>query len=103
MFIYKITNIQNNKSYIGQTINLPEERWKRHQQDALSNRLNTHFAQAIRKYGINSFKLEVIDTAKSNEELTLKESYWIKYYNTIENGYNETAAKEKCGGGPICV
>ena len=98
MYIYKITNIQNNKSYIGQTINLPSERWRRHQQDALSNRLNTHFAQAIRKYGVDSFKLEVIDTAENAQELTAKESYQIKYYDTIKNGYNETAAEEKSGG-----
>lgn len=98
MFIYKITNIQNNKSYIGQTITTPEARWKRHQQDALSNRLNTHFAQAIRKYGVDNFILEVIDTAKTQEELTEKESFWIKHYNSIDNGYNETDAKEKSGG-----
>ena len=98
MFIYKITNKINNKSYIGQTINTPEARWKRHQSDALSNRLNTHFAQAIRKYGVDNFVLEVIDTASTQEELTEKESYWIRYYNSISEGYNETAAKEKSGG-----
>lgn len=98
MFIYKITNNLNNKCYIGQTIHQAEERWKRHQQDALSNRLDTHFARAIRLYGVENFSLEVIDTANSQEELTHKESYWIKYYDSINNGYNETFASEKCGG-----
>lgn len=98
MFIYKITNKLNNKCYIGQTINTPESRWKRHQQDALSNRLHTHFANAIRKYGVENFVLEVIDTAQSQEELTQKESFWIRHYDSIKKGYNETDAAEKSGG-----
>lgn len=98
MVIYKVTNILDGKSYIGQTINTAEARWKRHQQDALSRQLDTHFARAIRKYGVDNFKLEVIDTAECQEELTNKEIFWIKFYNSIEEGYNETTAKEKCGG-----
>ena len=98
MIIYKITNIINNKIYIGQTINTLEERWKRHQNDALSNRLDTHFAKAIRKYGIDNFTAEVIDTAQSQDELTAKETYWIHYYDSIQNGYNETDAEYKSGG-----
>lgn len=98
MFIYKITNIKNNKPYIGQTIYAPIERWKRHCQDAMSNRLDTHFARAIKKYGKENFRLEVIDTAQTQKELTQKESYWIEYYNSINEGYNETSAMEKSGG-----
>jgi hypothetical protein len=30
MIIYKITNTLNNKSYIGQSINSLEDRWKQH-------------------------------------------------------------------------
>lgn len=98
MIIYKITNKINNKCYIGQTINTLEGRWERHKNDALSNRLDTHFARAIRKYGSDNFVTEVIDTATTAEELTQKEKYWIQYYNSIENGYNETDATTKCGG-----
>lgn len=50
MYIYKITNLLNDKIYIGQTITSVEQRWKRHQNDALSGTLDTHFARAIRKY-----------------------------------------------------
>lgn len=98
MYIYKITNILNNKCYIGQTINTIEERWKRHQQDALSGRLDTHFANAIRKYGVENFTLELLDTASSPEELTQKEHDWIIYYNSVLEGYNETDAISKSGG-----
>lgn len=98
MFVYKITNIKNNKVYIGQSIRPIEERWKRHKNDALNNILDTHFARAIRYYGPDNFKLELLDTATSQQELTAKEHYWIAWYNSIENGYNETNAEYKCGG-----
>ena len=98
MIIYKITNTTNGKAYIGQTINSLELRWRRHQADALNHVLDTHFARAIRYYGPSAFATEIIDTATSQEELTQKEYYWIRYYNTVETGYNETDNDLKCGG-----
>ena len=98
MWIYKITNIQNNKIYIGQTIRPVEQRFHRHINDALNNILNTHFARAIRKYGKDNFVVEIIDTAQTQDELNQKERYWIQYYNSVQEGYNETDAISKCGG-----
>ena len=98
MWIYKITNIQNNKVYIGQTIRPIEQRFKRHINDALNNILDTHFARAIRKYGKENFIIEQIDTAQTQDELNQKERYWIQYYNSVNEGYNETDAISKCGG-----
>ena len=51
MWIYKITNIQNNKVYIGQTIRPVQDRFNRHISDALHDIIDTHFARAIKKYG----------------------------------------------------
>lgn len=98
MFIYKITNITNNKIYIGQTIRPVKDRFHRHINDAINNILDTHFARAIRKYSPENFQYEIIDTATTQEELNQKEQYWIHYYNSIKNGYNETDAISKCGG-----
>lgn len=98
MDIYKITNIQNNKVYIGQTIRPIEQRFHRHLNDAINNILDTHFARAIRKYGKDSFIIEEIDTAQTQDELNKKEQYWIKFYNSVEERYNETDAISKCGG-----
>ena len=98
MWIYKITNIQNNKVYIGQTIPPIEQRFKRHLNDALNNILDTHFARAIRKYGKENFIIEQIDEAQTQDELNQKEQYCIRYYNSVEEGYNETDAISKCGG-----
>lgn len=98
MYIYKITNKENGKMYIGQTIRSVEDRWKRHKNDALNNILDTHFARAIRYYGPDAFTVEIIDTATTQQELTAKESYWISWYDSVNNGYNETSAESKCGG-----
>ena len=98
MWIYKITNIQNNKVYIGQTIRPIKDRFHRHINDAMNNVLDTHFARAIRKYGKDNFTIEEIDNANNQDELNEKEQYWIRYYNSIYEGYNETDAISKCGG-----
>lgn len=74
MWIYKITNIQNNKVYIGQSIRPINQRFQRHINDALNNILDTHFARAIRKYGKENFIIEEIDIANTQEELNEKSS-----------------------------
>lgn len=55
-------------------------------------------ARAIRKYGPENFKLELIQSCSSQKDLCEKEQYWIRYYNSILEGYNETDALNKCGG-----
>ena len=94
MYIYKITNDINNKIYIGKTINSVEDRFKRHIQDAMSNRLDTHFARAIREYGPEHFHVTSIDMASNESELDQKEQYWIQYYNSYNDGYNSTLGGE---------
>jgi group I intron endonuclease len=98
MYIYKIVNSINGKCYIGQSIKPIEKRFKRHIDDAMKNKLDTHFARAIRKYGPSCFHLELIEICTNQIELTQREIYWIKYFNSIEDGYNETDASNKCGG-----
>lgn len=95
MIIYKATNLINNKIYIGQTKYSADYRLNKHLSEANyekthNNRAITYFHNAILKYGINNFKIEVIDTANTLEELNKKEIYWIKYYNSTDKdiGYN---------------
>lgn len=100
MWIYKITNIQNNKVYIGQTIRPVQERINRHFNDALNNIIDTHLARAIRKWGKDNFIYEIIDTAETQEELNIKEQKYIRLFQATNDkyGYNETDAINKCGG-----
>lgn len=94
--IYKFTNKINNKSYIGQSINI-EERKKKHISASYypqSNTYNTVFHQAIRKYGIDSFDFKILTICKV-EELDSLEKYYIEKYNSIvPNGYNMTPGGE---------
>lgn len=98
MWVYKIQNDINDKVYVGQTIRPVQQRFHRHVADAMSGRLDTHFARAIRKYGPQHFTCSIIDVAVNQEQLNQKERYWIQYYDSVANGYNETDAISKCGG-----
>ena len=82
--IYKITKKENGKCYIGQS-NDCERRFKEHQTKGESSRIPVDVA--IKKYGKDAFTYEVIEEC-SIEKLNERESYWIRYYNSIEKGYN---------------
>lgn len=89
-YIYKITNIQNLHSYVGQTRIDVEQRWRDHCRVALNPKSPEYdfpLHSAIRKYGKENFKIEIIEECLDCE-LNNKEIYWIKYYNTYYNGYN---------------
>ena len=95
--IYKVTNLINQKVYIGQSDNI-EQRWKRHKTRSINNcgkDYNYAFYRAIRKYGLENFLFEVIEEC-SKDELNQREKYWIKYYNSYLNPdhYNETEGGE---------
>lgn len=93
-YIYKITNLVNNKSYIGQTTNTIEYRWKEHL-NCLNKPecVNRPLYRAIKKYGVQNFSIEEIEKCEENE-LNEKEIYWISFYNTYEAGYNLTIGGE---------
>ena len=95
-YIYKITNLINNKIYIGQTRFEVEARYHRHLYEAKRNVLQYPLYKAIRKYGEQNFKLDIIEQV-DNELLNQQEQYWIKYYDSyIKNnkGYNCTYGGE---------
>lgn len=80
--IYKITNLINNKSYIGQSIDI-EARMKKHRYS------NDDFVihKAIHKYDWNNFTYEILEVC-TPEQLNEREIYWINYYDTQRIGYN---------------
>lgn len=86
MIIYKITNLTNNKMYIGQTTQSLKERMRCHLKDYKNN---LPIDVDLHKLGIENFKIEQIDEAKTKNELDEKEIYYIKLYNTkYPIGYN---------------
>ena len=95
-FIYKITNLVNNKIYIGKTTFTIESRWNRHCYEVYRNRLQYSLYKAMRKYGIENFTIVKIEEVP-DDLLNEREKYWIEYYNSyITNGlgYNETLGGE---------
>lgn len=102
MIIYKITNKINGFIYIGKTSKSLNKRWKEHVYKATKKQENYIFYNAIRKYGACNFTLEIIDFACSNKELSRKEIYWIKFYNSkTPNGYNMTDGGEGIVGNKL--
>lgn len=97
MIIYKVTNIKNGMVYIGQTKRSLKARWNQHCSDA-NSRIHLHKLQKdIKLFGKESFSVEQIDTAETVEEALEKEAFWIKHYNSAEDGYNVSPGGK--GGG----
>lgn len=92
-YIYKITNLINNKIYIGQVYNKTiADRFKRHIKEANSLSKSV-IDRAIYKYGPENFIYCEIDKCNTTKkDLNEKEIYWIKYYNSTNKniGYNLT-------------
>jgi group I intron endonuclease len=102
--IYKITNINNNKYYIGQVGKGKNKtfqiRFKEHISALKNNKhINKHLQLAWNKYGENNFKFEIVEEC-SREQLNDREKYWIKYLNSNNKdyGYNKTPG----GDGTCC-
>ncbi|MGL4424783.1 MAG: GIY-YIG nuclease family protein [Cetobacterium sp.] len=90
IIIYKITNIVNNKVYIGQTVNYTE-RIRHHKQVPFrenSIEKDRPLYKSMRKYGVDKFKFEIIDECFDFEVANKKEIEYIKEHNCcIDNGY----------------
>ena len=91
-YIYLITNNINGKQYIGKTeYNDIQKRWKEHCRDYKKERYNKRpLYDAMNKYGIEHFNIEIIEQVSPFDNLEEREIYWINYYNTYHNGYNAT-------------
>lgn len=89
--IYKITNKINGNAYIGQSVDI-EKRWKSHKKRAYCStgkEFEKTLYRAIRKYGLDNFRFEVLEECSENN-LNELEYYYIQKYDTYQNGYNET-------------
>ncbi len=87
-YIYRITNLINKKSYIGETIQDVEKRWKTHKSLSRLNKGCPALKEAFNKYGIENFKFEVLVICFDEDRLIYEKQY-IKKYNTVApNGYN---------------
>jgi group I intron endonuclease len=89
--IYAITNKENGKQYIGQSIKSAAARFKQHVSEARGNRAGSRCLNAaINKYGFEKFDVQVLtDNINSSDELNQLEAEYIRTLNTlVPNGYN---------------
>ena len=108
--IYKITNITNGKSYIGQTrshrLNKNKYRpfgslgrFNDHISEATNSKKNVckYLNNALIKYGIENFVCELIITCKINELDDNEVKYISEFKTKYPNGYNLTDGGQQKG------
>jgi hypothetical protein len=91
MQIYKIINCLNSKIYIGKDTSSDPNYYG---SGVIINR-------AIKKYGIENFTKEIIDTAEAKADLAEKEKYWISFYNSTDKEIGYNISKGGDGGDTI--
>jgi group I intron endonuclease len=88
-FIYILRNEINDFLYIGQTTNI-EHRWL--QYSKYQCKAQSKLYKALKTYGIDNFKLEVLETINNcmmaEDILNYWEKFYIKLFNTVKQGYN---------------
>jgi hypothetical protein len=67
MIIYKITNLINNKIYVG----------KDSKNDPKYLGSGLYINRAIKKYGKENFKKEILEYCDNSQELNEREIFWI--------------------------
>ena len=86
--IYKITNIENKKCYIGKSLNV-KKRLQDHVKGALGIRTisDQKIHREMAREGIWNFRFELLCECEK-EELSEKEKYYISYFDSQKYGYN---------------
>ena len=96
-YIYKITNMLNNKVYVGQTLQNYKARWSQHRNFKRGGRILSPMYKDFESCGIDNFKFEVLEEINKesrqelSQELDQLEIQYIKDLNSLfPNGYNRT-------------
>lgn len=95
--IYRIENLINHKSYIGQSVDI-YDRWYDHKW-ALDNKKhnNKHLIRSWHKYKEHNFEFTILERC-TESDLNDREVYWIEHYDAYYNGYNQTKGGDGCLG-----
>ncbi|QDK80815.1 hypothetical protein EXU85_20270 [Spirosoma sp. KCTC 42546] len=93
--IYKFTNKINGKIYVGQAQDI-YQRYYRHRE----SRNKGLFPNALKKYGIGNFHLEVLERVEDLSRLDEREQYWMDFYQCYDpkKGYNIAKVASSCRG-----
>lgn len=94
--IYGICHIESCRWYIGQTVRTLECRWNEHLQELRFSK--KHLYCALRKYGIQAFKVVVLEDSIPESQLDEKERYYIQKYRAYTEGFNNTTGGQGVRG-----
>ena len=86
--IYKITNIESQKCYIGQAVNIAD-RWKQHIKRGVGAEAPTRnkLYPAMYELGPEQFTFEILEECNKSL-LDSREDYWQEFYQAKEFGYS---------------
>ena len=86
--IYKITNINNMKCYVGQSVDIAN-RFTQHCRCGcgIKTPKDNKLYAAMLKNGLDQFTFEIVEICPQ-EELNEKEKYYIDVYNSVNYGFN---------------
>ena len=89
MNIYLITNQKTKKQYVGITSRSIMVRFEEHKKNSNNIKKPSALYESMRKYGVENFSIELLETVDSREEAIKKETKYILEYGTlVPNGYN---------------
>lgn len=94
--IYKITNIINNKIYIGCTTKSLEYRFLEHVSRS-KQKNNIKLYNSIRKHGVDNFIIEKLEECEECDMFSLEMKY-ISEMNSFNDGLNSSLGGEGCLG-----
>lgn len=90
MVVYLITNLVNQRKYIGITTKSLKRRWAVHKSCAARGS-NVAIHRALRKYGHENFSISVIgETDSESELLSMEIKFILEYKSRSPLGYNMT-------------
>jgi group I intron endonuclease len=84
-YIYKIKNKIDNKTYIGQTTQDLESRWRNHRKNTSNCR---YLKSAFKKYGVENFEFKLVCITFDNQLDDMEIKYIEQYKCLVPNGYN---------------
>lgn len=86
--IYMIRNTITDCKYIGQTNNFKRRFMEHRRTLRRGTAFNTHLQRSWDKHGESVFEFSIVERC-SVEMLDEREQYWIKFYDSHANGYNQ--------------
>lgn len=78
-YIYKTTNLINGKMYIGQ------HKYSGEGIDPKYYGGGTNLTKALKKYGKENFKVEILELCNNMDEMNEREKYWIAFYDAVKS------------------